>query len=145
MPEQHYRGDVTPKEAWAELVASKEAVLVDVRTLAEWSFVGVPSLDSIGKTPILIEWQTFPDGQTARDFASALDAEMTARGAGKEAPIFFLCRSGARSQAAAIVATQAGYLNCFNIGFGFEGPLDESRHRNTLDGWRAVGLPWAQT
>lgn len=145
MPEQDYRGDVTPQEAWVGLSASADAVLVDVRTLAEWNYVGVPTLDSIGKTPVLIEWQSFPDGRQSPDFLSALDAEMKARGLGKDVPIYFLCRSGSRSRAAARAATQAGYSNCFNIGSGFEGPLDGNRHRNALEGWRAANLPWSQT
>ena len=74
MPEQHYRGDVSPQEAWAELASSNDAVLVDVRTVAEWSYVGVPLLDSIGKTAIFIEWQSFPDGRQSPDFLSACSA-----------------------------------------------------------------------
>jgi hypothetical protein len=27
---------------------------------------------------------------------------------------------------------------------GFEGPLDERHHRNTVSGWRKEGLPWEQ-
>lgn len=145
MPQQDYRGDVSPQEAWAGLADSADAVLVDVRTLAEWSYVGVPVLDSIGKQALFIEWQSFPDGRQSSDFLSVLEEELKARGVGKDAPLYFLCRSGSRSRSAAIAATAAGFANCFNIGPGFEGPLDGNRQRSTLDGWRVAGLPWSQT
>lgn len=145
MPDTGFRGDVSAEAAWEALSTDRNAVLVDVRTLAEWNYVGVPVLDSIGKTPVFLEWQTFPEGELSEGFLAALEGQLEARGVGKEASIFFLCRSGARSRAAAIAASESGYANCFNIGPGFEGPLDENRHRNAVAGWRAVGLPWSQT
>ncbi|HZF36618.1 MAG TPA: rhodanese-like domain-containing protein, partial [Candidatus Angelobacter sp.] len=62
----------------------------------------------------------------------------------REAPIFFLCRSGARSRAAAMAMTQAGYARCYNIANGFEGNHDAERHRGKAAGWKADGLPWTQ-
>jgi len=140
-----FRGDVSAEEAWKALSADPDSVLVDVRTMAEWHYVGVPSLDDVGKTPVFVEWQTFPGGEQATDFVDLLGQELAARGVGTDAPIYFLCRSGSRSRAAAMAAGAAGYVNCFNIGPGFEGPLDENRHRNAIAGWRAAGLPWSQT
>lgn len=145
MPDLGYRGDVSAEEAWTGLGSSAEAVLIDVRTIAEWSYVGVPDLTPLGKSPLFIEWQSFPDGRQTPDFANALASELEARGVGPDAPLYFLCRSGARSRAAAIAATAAGFVNCFNIGPGFEGPLDENQHRNAVAGWRMTGLPWSQT
>lgn len=140
-----YRGDVTAEEAWHELSALPDSVLIDVRTQAEWTFVGVPELDGIAKEPVFVEWQGFPDGNVTTDFSARLEKELEARGVSKEAPLFFICRSGARSRSAAIAMTSAGRTNCYNIGPGFEGPLDGDRHRNAQSGWRAVGLPWSQT
>jgi rhodanese-related sulfurtransferase len=140
-----YSGDVTVERAFQALSSEAEATLIDVRTSAEWSYVGVPSLEAIGKSPILIEWQTFPSGARVSDFTSLLSAELEQRGIGKEAPLYFICRSGSRSRAAAIAMTAAGYTNCFNVGPGFEGPLDGDGHRNTVSGWRVSGLPWSQT
>ena len=56
----------------------------------------------------------------------------------------FLCRSGHRSHDAAIVATQAGFLECYNVLEGFEGDKDALQHRNSVGGWRVAGLPWIQ-
>ena len=39
---------------------SEESVLIDVRTQAEWGFVGVPDLAEVGRSTILVEWAGFP-------------------------------------------------------------------------------------
>ncbi|MEQ9228560.1 MAG: rhodanese-like domain-containing protein [Parvibaculum sp.] len=139
----NYAGDVTPEEAWRVLRARPDAVLVDVRTRAEWSFVGLPDLAGAGKEPVLMEWQQFPAMALNEGFAADLTAALGA--ARKEAPVFFLCRSGARSRAAAIAMTVAGFGRCFNIAGGFEGDLDDTRHRGGRNGWKAASLPWAQS
>ncbi|MBX3494914.1 MAG: rhodanese-like domain-containing protein [Parvibaculum sp.] len=139
----NYAGDVTPEEAFRVLGADPKATLVDVRTRAEWSFVGLPDLSGMGKEPMLLEWQVFPamerNPRFADDLASALGPDK------KDVPVFFLCRSGARSRAAAIALTAAGFGRCFNIAGGFEGDLDSARHRGGRNGWKATGLPWAQS
>lgn len=140
-----YAGDIDAARAWEELSASPAATLIDVRTVPEWSYVGVPSLRPLGKEPVLIEWQSFPDMTVADDFCERLGAELAARGVGRDAPLFFLCRSGARSRSAAIAMTGAGFTRCYNVEAGFEGPLDPSRHRGAVAGWKAAGLPWFQT
>lgn len=140
-----YAGDVAPAEAWASLSQDGRAVLVDVRTRAEWSFVGLPSLADLGKTPITLEWQIFPSMAVNADFVETLDRALAEAGIGRDAPLYFLCRSGARSRAAAIAMTQAGWSRCFNVGPGFEGPLDASGHRGRVSGWKAEGLPWTQS
>lgn len=140
-PASGYAGDVAPKTAWKILTEHKDAVLIDVRTRAEWNFVGVPDLASVGKKPALLEWQMFPTMQPNPDFVSALADGV----ANKETPLLFLCRSGARSAAAAKAMTAAGYNACFNVSDGFEGPLNGEAKRGSTDGWKASGLPWRQT
>lgn len=138
----NYAGDVTVDEAWRVLGENPRAVLIDVRTRAEWSYVGLPDLASVGKEPLLAEWQTFPamavNGNFADEVASALGE------ARKDAPVLFLCRSGARSRAAAIALTAQGFTRCYNVAGGFEGDLDQDRHRGHRNGWKASGLPWVQ-
>jgi len=136
----NYAGDVSPREAWNILSSDEKALLVDVRTAPEWSFVGVPDLGSLGKRIVQQSWQVFPRMEVDPDFAARLTAIATDR----EAPIFFLCRSGARSRAAAMAMTQAGYARCYNIANGFEGNHDAERHRGKAAGWKADGLPWTQ-
>lgn len=144
-PDRPYAGDVAPSEAWATLEGDASAALVDVRTVPEWSFVGVADLSALGKRPIFQEWQTFPSMQVDPAFADRVARALEAQGAGLDAPVFFLCRSGARSQAAAAALAARGYSRCFNVEGGFEGPLDAHRRRGAIAGWKADGLPWAQS
>ncbi len=148
MPDQSaagYAGDISPSEAYSILEKDESAVLVDVRTKAEWAYVGAPDLAALGKKTLFIEWQEFPSMTVNSNFAAKLEAALREKGAGRDAPVLFLCRSGARSRAAAIAMTAAGHTQCFNIADGFEGPLDEQRHRGATAGWKAQGLPWSQS
>ena len=140
-PAQGYAGDVAPTEAWRLLTEDSKAVLVDVRTMAEWTYVGTPDLSSLGKRPLLVEFQTFPE----RDLNPSFVADVARAVPDKEAPILFLCRSGARSAAAAALATARGYSRCYNVAEGFEGDPDRTRHRGAANGWKVAGLPWVQT
>ncbi len=140
-----YAGDVSPAEAWSTLESEPKAALVDVRSVAEWSFVGVADLSPLAKRPLLQEWQTYPSMQVDGGFVDKVAAALSAAGVTPDAPVFFLCRSGARSQAAAAAMTGAGWSRCFNVVGGFEGPLDASRHRGRSAGWKADGLPWSQS
>jgi rhodanese-related sulfurtransferase len=135
-----YAGDVSPTEAWSILQQDAAAVLIDVRTNAEWSYVGLPDLGPLGKQVIRIAWQLFPAMGVNRDFVqSVIDA-----GVKPEQPVLLLCRSGVRSQAAARCLTEHGYKAAYNIVSGFEGPLDAAKHRGSVAGWKAAGLPWVQ-
>ncbi|MTH99753.1 rhodanese-like domain-containing protein [Roseibium sp. RKSG952] len=139
-----YAGDVSVTEAFEKLQEDQNSILVDVRTQAEWTFVGIPDLRAVGKEPVFAEWQSFPPASPVTDFAEKLSALLSEKGLDQSASIFFLCRSGARSQAAAIAMTQLGYSSCFNVAAGFEGGLDAQGHRGTQSGWKASGLPWIQ-
>ena len=132
--------DVSPKQVWDALRSDPQARLVDVRTDAEWSYVGLPDLQETGREPVLIPWQVFPGMQVNASFTRHLQQA----GLTPEHRIYFLCRSGVRSQAAAKAAIAAGYPHAFNIKDGFEGPPDEDGHRGKLAGWKADGLAWRQ-
>lgn len=136
-----YAGDVPSKEAWDVLASDSAAVLVDVRTDAEWSFVGVPDLSELSKSPVLLQWLTFPDSNINEQFGEQLEAT----GVDKDTTLLFLCRSGQRSAAAARLMTGRGFTRCFNISDGFEGNPDNERHRSTSNGWKCSGLPWTQS
>ncbi len=135
-----YAGDVPPKKAWEILVQDKDAVLVDVRTDAEWLFVGLPDLGALAKEPVKIAWQVYPSMQVNPNFVEAVKSAAPK----PDAPILFLCRSGQRSKSAAIAVTQVGYSRCYNISEGFEGDKDAQAHRGTVGGWKVAGLPWKQ-
>jgi rhodanese-related sulfurtransferase len=143
-PPRRQIGLVDPAQAWEEMGASG-ALLVDVRTRAEWTFVGLPELAEPGRMA-LIEWTGFPDMTPNPAFLDAVEraAEET-----EARRVFFLCRSGHRSHDAA-TAAQARFdsrgrdAQCFNVLEGFEGDLDDEGRRGRLNGWKARGLPWRQ-
>jgi rhodanese-related sulfurtransferase len=139
---QGYAGDVSPIEAWEGLKAAPGARLIDVRTAAEWSFVGLPDLSSLGRKLHCLEWVGFPSMEQNLAFVAQAQAAL---GPDTEAPVYFLCRTGARSRAAATALTAAGYRNCFSVAGGFEGDLGPDRRRGKVNGWKAAGLPWQQT
>lgn len=143
--DQPYAGDLPSEDVWKALQADASAVLVDVRTQAEWTFVGIPDLSTVSKAPALVEWQCFPTMDVNPDFVDQVGQALAERGAAPDTPVYFLCRSGGRSRQAAIAMTAAGFKACFNISDGFEGPIDASRHRGGLAGWKAAGLPWIQS
>lgn len=136
-----YAGDITAPEAWERLKGDARAQLLDVRTTAEWNFVGLPDLSSIGRDVHCVEWQSFPTGTVNPDFVRQVQSVLH----DPQVPVMILCRSGARSRAAAIALTQAGFRQAFNIGGGFEGNIDSQGHRGNLDGWKASNLPWRQS
>ena len=128
-----YAGELTPQEAHDLLRLAPGARLVDVRTRAEWDWVGrVPDA-------VEIEWNQYPGGVRNPNFVAELKRQVD-----PEALVMFLCRSGVRSVGAATAAAEAGYGGCYNILEGFEGDKDALGHRNTIGGWRKAGLPWIQ-
>ncbi len=139
-----YAGDITPEAAWALLTENPEAVLVDVRTSAEWKWVGVPDLTELGRDVVYIEWVR-SNGERNEQFLDDLAAAgVTGPSEGDSRPVVFLCRSGNRSIGSAELATEAGIAPSYNVLDGFEGNLDENGHRGGV-GWRAIGLPWRQS
>ncbi|MBP7064500.1 rhodanese-like domain-containing protein [Ferrovibrio sp.] len=136
-----YAGDVSPSEAWTKLQSDPAALLIDVRTKPEWGFVGTADLSAVSKSPLLISWQVYPEMTVNPQFAD----ELRAKGAAPGQPLFFLCRSGARSRAAAIAMTAAGLGPCYNIAGGFEGDMDGAKQRGRVNGWKAAGLAWSQS
>ena len=129
-----YEGALTPKEAYEILQSAPGARLVDVRTRAECDWVGrVPGAAEI-------EWASYPGMQRNPNFMAQLEQSVD-----KESLVLFLCRTGQRSHAAAALATEAGYADCYNILEGFEGDKDAEQHRSTVGGWRKAGLPWVQS
>lgn len=144
-PAGAFAGDVSALEAFEALSTEPQSLLIDVRTKAEWGYVGIVDLSSIGKEILLVEWQSYPAMAVNTDFVEVLSAELARRGVGPETALFFLCRSGVRSLAAARAMAAAGFDRCFNVAGGFEGPLDTARHRGGVDGWKAAGLPWVQS
>ncbi|MDI3240381.1 rhodanese-like domain-containing protein [Arthrobacter sp. AL08] len=128
-----YAGDLSPQEAWSKL--GDGAILVDVRTEGEWASAGIPDTKATENDPLFIQW-SLAGGIPNSQFLAQLRQQAPEAG-GTE--LLFLCRSGARSVAAAIVATEDGFTS-FNILEGFEGEPDGEGQR-TVNGWKNRGLP----
>lgn len=126
-----YAGAVTPVEAW-RLVSLRAARLVDVRTQAEFRFVGsVPG-------SVNVEWHGTDELPVAR-FLDELRRKVD-----PTQPVLLLCRSAVRSDSAARAATAAGFSRVYNVLEGFEGKRNHVGQRGHIDGWRRHGLPWIQ-
>lgn len=129
-----YQGALLPTEAQQVRGLVPGCTLVDVRTR--------PELDFVGRIPgsVEIEWQSYPSGEPNPHFLAHLERQVS-----KESLVMFICRSGARSHAAAAAAAGAGYTQCYNVLEGFQGDRDASGHRDSVGGWRRAGLPWQQS
>lgn len=127
--------NLKPQQAWELLQHDTRAVLIDVRTKVEHTFVGHPL------SAQHIAWKEAPDWQINANFI----ADVLLAVPDRKTPILLLCRSGQRSLEAAVALENAGYLKLINIEDGFEGPLDQNKHRNNIAGWRFCGLPWQQS
>ncbi len=128
-----YDGALTPREAYEVWRQAPGARLVDVRTRAEWDYVGrIPGA-------VEIELLTYPGNRPNPAFLAELEKQVD-----HESLVMFICRSGGRSHNAAMLAMQAGYSASYNVIEGFEGDKDAQGHRNTTGGWRVAGLPWVQ-
>lgn len=126
-----YAGALTPAEAWEVWQQAPGARLIDVRTRAEWHWIGrIPGA-------VEIEWENYPEKQGNVNFLNQLRQQVD-----REALLMFLCRSGVRSHKAASLAAGAGFAACYNILEGFEGNLDANGQRGKTGGWRHAGLPW---
>lgn len=139
-------GAMSPVETYEALSSDPTAMLVDVRTRAEWAFVGGADISATGRPQCFLEWLSFPSMAPNGGFLPALDAEVRQHGTQR---LFFICRSGARSHDAAVAARaffadRGMDIACVNVLEGFEGPLDREGHRGTVAGWKAHGLPWRQ-
>jgi rhodanese-related sulfurtransferase len=132
--------NVPPRKVWEALQTNPLAQLVDVRTDAEWNFVGLPDLSPASKQVVPIQWQVYPTMARNDAFADQLkEAGFT-----PEHHIYFICRSGQRSFAAAQAAQAAGFPHAYNVADGFEGGVDGAGHRGVAAGWKVEGLPWRQ-
>lgn len=126
---------MNPSEAWNYMSEHPDGVLLDVRTKIEFSFVGHP----VNATHVA--WKEAPAWSVNPNFVD----EVRTRVPDVNTPVLLLCRSGQRSMEAALALENAGYTDLTNVEEGFEGPLDERKHRGNLGGWRFHNLPWEQS
>ena len=132
--------NISSRECFEKLSIEVNSQLIDVRTKPEWIYVGVPDLSSINKKVIFVSWQVYPEMGTNKFFENQI-LESNIK---KDNNLYFICRSGNRSNNAAEFLASRGFSNCFNVIDGFEGNLNHERQRASIDGWQFNNLPWKQ-
>jgi len=127
--------NLTPQQSWDLMQSDSRAIMIDVRTKMEHTFLGRP-LNSVH-----VPWKEAPEWVLNSAFVAQAEEVAT----DKSAPVLLLCRSGVRSLEAASALENAGYTHLINILDGFEGALDDNKHRGNISGWRYSQLPWEQS
>ena len=132
--------NISSQECFEKLSIEVNSQLIDVRTKPEWIYVGVPDLSSINKNVIFTSWQVYPEMGTNKFFENQI-LESNIK---KDNNLYFICRSGNRSNNAAEFLSSRGFSNCFNVIDGFEGKLNHEHQRALINGWQFNNLPWKQ-
>jgi len=135
-----YKRNLLPKMAIERLQNNPQALFVDVRSKAEFKYVGFP------ENSILIPWIDDPDWEPNPEaFSDAVMQELDGRENLSDTEIILICRSGFRSNEALKCLENKGFTQVSHVASGFEGDLDENDHRGNLNGWRHDGMPWSQS
>ena len=138
--EMSYKRNLLPKMAIERLQNNPQALFVDVRSKAEYKYVGFP------ENSILIPWIDDPDWEPNPEaFSDAVMQELDGRENLSDTEIILICRSGFRSNEALKCLENKGFTQVSHVASGFEGDLDENDHRGNLNGWRHDGMPWSQS
>jgi len=138
--EMSYKRNLLPKMAVDRLQNNPQALFVDVRSKAEYKYVGYP------ENSILIPWIDDPDWEPNPEaFSDAVMQELDGRENLSDTEIILICRSGFRSNEALKCLENKGFTQVSHVASGFEGDLDENDHRGNLNGWRHDGMPWSQS
>lgn len=132
---QSSHAEISSVDAFEQMKNQSSAQLIDVRTPMEWSSVGIADLANVGRRTLLVSWQKEPGAVPEPDFVSQVAAELAKVGAHHNAPLYVICRSGARSRAAADALQAAGFQNVINVADGFEGNGVQKL------GWKNAKLP----
>jgi rhodanese-related sulfurtransferase len=145
---------VTSVQAYKQLEElGDKALFIDVRTRAEVTFLGMPTIADANipymTTGAFDEWdekkQTFkliPNSE----FVMRVEEFVNTRNLDEDSPIYLICRSGSRSAKAANLLSLAGHTNVYTITDGFEGDKAKQGPRKgerVVNGWKNAGLPWS--
>lgn len=125
--------EITPQQAF-QMVKKENTYLIDVRSIAEYVFIGHPEMAYNVPLSFWNEMdQAFvPNQNFVEDIKKRFNPEDK---------LIFICRSGGRSMRAAQLMNDAGYTSVINVNEGFEGRIDENGYR-TLGGWKNRNLPY---
>ena len=133
--------NVAPADVWNALQTDASAQMVDVRTDAEWNFVGIADLSEAGKTPALIPWQVFPSMQLNTGFVDQLKQAGTDAGEPDLLPVpQRRAQPGRRAKPPSPQDIHTPTISAT----GSKDPPNAEGHRGQLAGWKASDLPWRQ-
>lgn len=144
---------LSPVEAWEMISANPDEVLfLDVRTRAEATYVGMPTLVD-GLVPFVDHdpfwsWDNKRNSyalEPVQNFVAEATRRLQEKGLNKDDAVFVMCRSGTRSAMAANRLKEAGYTNVYNLVEGFEGDTSKSepnKGQRAVNGWKNADLPW---
>ena len=125
--------DITSKEAY-EMVKEDSTYILDVRSIAEYVFIGHPEM---AYSIPLNFWNEEKQSMVPNEnFIEDIKAKFT-----QDDTLIFICRSGGRSRLAALRLVSEGYGKMFNVIHGFEGDRDDKGYRN-VNGWKISDLPY---
>lgn len=144
---------LTAKDAYKMKSENTDVLLVDVRTRAEISFLGMPQISDANIPYMMAEdWGTWDEKKENfklapnSGFLLSMEELLKTKGASKDTKIIVLCRSGSRSAKAANLLAKNGYTNIFSVIDGFEGDKEkngELKGQRVVNGWKNSGLPWS--
>ena len=128
------------------VTTNPDAYILDVRTEAEWMYVGHPGINNQGQGAELdgkvvnISYKIWKkkifvvNGSFIKDVEEVFEDKDTII-------LIVMCRSGKRSKDAASALEDAGYSNVYNMTTGFQGGKDDYGYR-TVNGWVIDGWPY---
>ena len=150
-PQQLY---LTSKEAYE--MARKDSsnlLFIDIRTRAEATYIGLPSLIDanipLSRTGNFEQWDekknTFKLVRNT-EFIRQINEALEKKGLNKDSPIVLICRSGSRSAKAARILHISGFKNVYSVTDGFEGDKMRTgpyKGQRLVNGWKNNDLPWS--
>jgi rhodanese-related sulfurtransferase len=130
----------------------EKALFVDIRTRAEISYLGMPTVADAHipafEHPPNATW----DDKSSRfkmepnaDFEPELARRLAARQLSKSDVVILICRSGDRTTRAVNFLADQGYSKVYSVIDGFEGDAiaeGPQAGQRVLNGWKNTGLPW---
>ncbi len=145
---------LTANEAYSLISSNAKKILfIDVRTRAEVSFLGMPTLTDANIPYMTVG--TWSDWDTKRknfslspnnDFLSNIEDHLKMKDLTKNDTIVLICRSGSRSAKAANLLATAGYARVYIIIDGYEGDTakkGKDKGHRVVNGWKNANLPWS--
>jgi rhodanese-related sulfurtransferase len=117
-----------------QMLKNPSTYLIDVRSIAEYVFIGHPEMAY--NIPLMFWSEKQQKLISNENFLTKIKLSF------KKADILiFICRSGGRSLKTATMAKQSGFPKVFSIKEGFEGKKDEKGYRS-INGWKNNELPY---